>query len=73
MILSSRWLFQLIFYLLLNMNRPQELDYQMIGLLFWVHLFTTAGILVSWSSLSPEIILVNDVKTVVGMLTGTYT
>ncbi len=64
-----------IFYLLLNINLSsiKRAGLPMIGLFILGSLSTTAGILVSWLALSPEIILGDDAKIIAGMLTGTYT
>ena len=64
-----------IFYLLLNINISsiKRAGLPMIGLFILGSLSTTAGILVSWLALSPEIILGDDAKIIAGMLTGTYT
>ena len=64
-----------IFYLLLNINLSsiKRAGLPMIGLFILGSLSTTAGILVSWLALSPEIILGDDARIIAGMLTGTYT
>ena len=64
-----------IFYLLLNINISsiKRAGLPMIGLFILGSLSTTAGILVSWLALSPEIILGDDARIIAGMLTGTYT
>ena len=64
-----------IFYLLLNINLSsiKRAGLPMIGLFILGSLSTTIGILVSWLTLSPEIILGDDARIIAGMLTGTYT
>ena len=64
-----------IFYLLLNINLDsiKRAGLPMISLFVIGSLATTAGILLSWIILSPEVVLGKDAKIIAGMLTGTYT
>tara|TARA_A100000164_G_scaffold274804_1_gene246787 strand:- start:44 stop:1180 length:1137 start_codon:yes stop_codon:yes gene_type:complete len=64
-----------IFYLLLsiNLNSIKRAGLPMISLFILGSLATTIGIIISWTLLSPEVVLGEDAKVIAGMLTGTYT